>query len=159
METLGEGFLLQAIHSEIIARDAYSALAEKIRAAGGKAVMAGMSSEEEHHRSVLAGRYKSLTGKDYVYNPEMDAGPDFSFVKESTFGYTGAMDALRLALSAEIDAVRHYSNALAGADNREDKKMLSMLIKFEKGHKKKLEKELKKLARDNHWLMDKPESA
>lgn len=159
MERFGEDFLLQAIHSEIIARDAYADMAEKIKASDGKAVIAAMSKEEEHHRTVLADRYKALAGRDYTFDSNMDAGPDFSFIKESTFGYTGALDALRLALSAEIDAIKHYSHALDGAADREDKKMLTTLIKFEKGHKKKLEKELKKLTSTNHWQMDDSEQS
>ncbi|MBT3274449.1 MAG: ferritin family protein [Spirochaetales bacterium] len=147
----GSDFLVTAIHSEIVARDAYIAIGYKIDVEGGKKVMKAMAAEEDEHRHLLAGRYKTLTGKDFIYNPDLKPGPDFSFIEKSTFGRTDALEALRLALGAEEDAIRFYSGELEKAADRSDVKMLNTLIRFERGHKKKLEKEIKRLQTKNHW--------
>jgi rubrerythrin len=150
---VGEEFLRKAIHSEIIARNAYEAIAAKIEATEGKQVMLDMSAEEDNHRSLLSTRYQALSGKEFVFDPNLKPGPDFSFVEKSVFGHTDAVEALSLCLGAEIDAIAYYSGELVEATETEDVKMLKFLVKFETKHKKKLEKELKRLQDTNHWNM------
>ena len=153
MAGIGDGFLLKAIHSEIIARDAYKDLSNRINDDSGKRTMLALSSDEEGHRTMLAARFKKLFGKEYDFDPDMDAGPDFSFINKSTFGRTDAEEVLRLAIGSEIDAVKYYSSELDQEIDSGDRKMLKTLIKIETGHKKKLERELKRLTKTNHWNM------
>ena len=150
---IGESFLYKAIHSEIVAREAYKAIAEKIGVPDGKAVMVAMSAEEDRHRAVLSARYRALTKQDFAVDPELKPGPNFDFIDKSAFGHTEALDALSLCLSAEIDAISHYSRALSEAENSEDRTMLKSLLGFEKKHKKKLEREIKRLKETNHWML------
>ena len=80
-----EDVLLLAIHSEILARNAYEMLAGRIEDEDGRAIMSKMSKEEEAHRATLAARYHKLTGKEYEFDASLDAGPDFSFLKAGAF--------------------------------------------------------------------------
>ncbi len=150
---VGEEFLLKAIHGEIIARDAYRSIAQKIAVRDGKQVMLAMSVEEDKHREALSDRYQLLTGKGFVFDPNLQPGSDFGFLEKSTFSRTDAVEALSLCLGAEIDAINYYSGELVDATETEDIKMLKTLVKFEKRHKKKLEKEIKRLKETNHWKL------
>ena len=98
-------------------------------------------------------RYEDLTGTSFVIDPDLKPGPDFSFIEKSTFSHTDALDALRLCLGAEIDAINYYTRELVEATETPDIKMLKSLIKFEKKHKKKLEKEINRLQDTNHWQL------
>jgi rubrerythrin len=155
MAEISEEILLQAIHSEILARNAYEMLAGRIEAQDGRLVMTTMSREEEGHRSTLAARYLKLTGKDYEFDASIESGPDFSFVKASTFKYTDALEALKLALSAEIDAIEFYSTAIKETNGMADKSMFKTLLRFEKKHQKILMKEIAKMQKSNHWKVPK----
>lgn len=148
---MSEQHLLEAIHSEIIARDLYVMLAEKIVVKESKEIMNELSKAEEKHRATLAARYRSLVGKEYEYDPEMNAGPDISFLKDSVFEFTQANEALRIALSGEIDSANFYRRLLETADDNDDIKMLKSLIKYEESHQAIIKAEMKKLEETNHW--------
>ena len=150
MAQLSEQHQLRAIHGEIIARDLYAKLGEKIDSSDGKTVMLRLSAEEETHRVALAARYRSIHGKEYEYDADLSAGRDYSFLKDSVFGYTQAMEALKLALGAEVDAANMYSQFLNDATERDDIRMLRDLVKFEKQHQKKLRREITKIEKSNH---------
>lgn len=154
MGSISEQHLLEAIHSEIIARDMYALLAEKIVVQEGKDIMYALSKSEEKHRATLAARYKSLVGKDYVYDPEMHAGPDISFLRGSVFEYTQASEALRIALSGEIDSANFYRRLLETADDQQDRNLLKTLIKFEESHQVIIKDEIRKLDETNHWELN-----
>jgi rubrerythrin len=146
-------FLLTAIHSEIAARDAYRAIGERVKNPEGQRVMLAMSEEEERHRNILADRYRAVHGEEYHYDPGRASGPDFTFLEKSTFGHTDALEALRLCLASEIDAIGYYSRALASTADRADKRILRSLVRFEKRHKKMLEREIRRLETKNHWKL------
>jgi len=150
---VGEEFLRKAIHSEIVARDAYRSISDKIDVPEGKQVMLDMSAEEDRHREILSERFLVRTGTEFSFDPGLKPGPNFSFIEKSTFSHTDALDALSLCLGAEIDAISYYEGELYSATESEDVKMLKSLVKFEKKHKKKLEKELKRLKETNHWRL------
>jgi rubrerythrin len=154
MGSISEQHLLEAIHSEIIARDLYAMLAEKIVVKEGKDVMHELSTAEEKHRTTLAARYRSLVGKEYEYDPKLDAGPDISFLKGSVFEYTQASEALRIALSGEIDSANFYRRLLETADDPEDRNILKLLIKFEESHQAIINAEIQKLDETNHWELN-----
>jgi rubrerythrin len=154
MGSISEQHLLEAIHSEIMARDLYAMLAEKIVVKDSKDIMCELSKAEEKHRTTLAARYKSLVGKEYEYDPKLDAGPDMSFLKGGIFEYTQASEALRIALSGEIDSANFYRRLLENADDPDDQKMLKSLIKFEESHQVIIKAEIKKLDETNHWKLN-----
>jgi len=154
MGSISEQHLLEAIHSEIIARDLYAMLAEKIVVKEGRDIMYELSKAEEKHRATLAARYRSLVGKEYEYDPKLHAGPDMSFLKSSIFEYTQASEALRIALAGEIDSANFYRRLLETADDPEDRSMLKSLVKFEESHQAIIKAEIKKLDDTNHWELN-----
>jgi len=149
MGTMSEKHLLEAIHSEIIARDLYTSLAQKSVVKDSKSILNELAKAEEKHRTTLAARYKSLFGKDYEYDPDLNAGPDITFLQHSVFEYTQAIEALRIALSMEIDAAAFYGKLLETATDPEDQKMLKSLIQFEESHQDIIKVEMRKLEAAN----------
>jgi rubrerythrin len=115
--------------------------------------MLAISAEEDEHRAILSIRYQTLTESEFVFDPDLKPGPDFSFIEKSTFTHTDALDALSLCLGAEIDAINYYEGELHEATESADIKMLKNLVKFEKRHKKKLEREIDQLKKTNHWKL------
>ena len=148
---MGEDVLLQAIHAEIQARNAYELLAGRIETESGRLLMSAMAQEEEGHRATLANSYKKLTGTKYEFDPSIRVGPDLSFIKASVFRHTQALEALKLALGAEDEAIAFYTQAMQNPELKNDKGTFRSLIKFEKKHKKMLTKELERLEKTNHW--------
>jgi rubrerythrin len=73
--------------------------------------------------------------------------PDFTFIEKSVFTFTDAIEALRLCLGAEIDAVYLYSKQMETARTKSDMRMLKSLVRFEKRHKKHLERLIKQTER------------
>ena len=151
--TVEQNFLVKAIHNEIAAKDAYRSIADKIEASGGKKVMLAMSAEEENHREILDKRHRILTGEECKHDPELATGPSFAFIDKSVFTHTDALEALSLCLGAEIDAIEFYSDEMSRATESDDIRMLKSLVNFEKKHKKKLERELNRLKKANHWKL------
>jgi len=152
---MDEEILLKAIHAEIQARNAYELLAGRIEAESGKRAMSAIAKEEEEHRLTLANWYRKLTGRDYEYDPGIKAGPDLAFIKASAFRYTDGLEALKLALGAEDDAIAFYTEAVENTDVRGDRHILKILLKFEKKHKKLLTKEIYNMEKSNHWNLRK----
>ncbi len=151
---MDEEILLKAIHSEIQSRNAYELLAGRIKPESGRLVMEAISKEEEGHRLALAALYRKLTGADYKFDASMEVGPDLSFIKKSAFKYTDGLEALKLALGAEVDAIALYTEALQKAEKSE-KKTLKSLIRFENKHRKILTREIEKMEASNHWDLPK----
>ena len=162
---LEESFLLQAIRNESLSRDVYESLARKIEG-DGRAILKRMSKEEDTHHLILSERYRQVFHKEPVFSDtgsgngsdtftETTASadtagaplPDFSFIENSVFTYTAAVEALRLCLGAEIDAIYLYSKQMETARTKSNMRMLKSLIRFEKRHKKRLERLLKQTER------------
>ncbi len=156
MAETGEEILLKAIHSEILARNVYEMLAGRIEVEDGRRIMRRMSKEEDGHRSTLAARYLKLTGREYQFDAGIKAGPDFSFIKASAFRYTDALEALKLALGTELEAIAFYKKTADEAGSGiGGKRMFASLSRFEKKHKKILTKEIAKMQKFNHWGLPK----
>jgi rubrerythrin len=147
MSQLSADVLSQAINSEIHARDLYRRLAEKLTIEASRQIMEQLSAEEEQHRQILSNRYRSLFSEDFQPNPKGPKGPDFSLLQSSTFAYTDLFEVIRLAIGAESEAATFYSRQLSSASDPEEVKMLKTLVRFEKGHRKKLERELRRLTK------------
>ncbi len=151
---------------ETAARDVYQSISDRITTPSGRRFMLAMSEEEERHRKRLIDRFREIDGRELESAknrvspaPDADGGTsgdavgaaagrsanlpfDFSFVEKSVFSHTDAMEALKLCLGSEIDAISFYSRELSKAKNRRDARMLRWLVRFERKHKRKLEREL-----------------
>jgi rubrerythrin len=147
MSHLSAVVLSQAIENEIHARELYRTLSEKISIEDGRERMARLSEEEEQHRRILSDRYRALYQKDYQPAPGGPTGPDFKLLQASTYEYTDLFEVIRLAIGAEAEAAAFYMQLRASASDPAETRMLKYLIRFEKAHRKKLERELHRLAR------------
>ena len=147
MPHLSAAVLSQAIENEIHARELYRTLSEKISIEDGKQRMVKLSDEEEQHRRILNERYKVLFKKDYEPAPGGPTGPDFQLLQASTYAYTDLFEVIRLAIGAEAEAAAFYMQLRASASDPAETRMLRYLIRFEKAHQRKLERELHRLAR------------
>jgi rubrerythrin len=147
MSHLSADVLSQAIESEIHARELYRSLSEKITFEDGKDRMVKLSAEEEQHRQILSELYKRLFKKDYEPAPGAPSGPDFALLQASTYEYTDLFEVIRLAIGAEAEAAAFYTQQLASVSDPAEVKMLKYLVRFEKSHQRKLEKELRRLTR------------
>lgn len=149
---LSEEVLNHAVHSEIQARDFYKQIGDRVQNKKGRKRLVKLSQEEDGHRALLERRYKSLYGKDFVFDPNVKVGPRFDFVKTSLFSQSEALDVVSVGISAETEAIRYYSEQLETAEDAEDQKMLKDLVKFEKRHKKKLQSEFDRLTKKYYWV-------
>ena len=140
--------LADAILKETEARDVYKSLSERIGNSKAKGRMLSLSDDEEHHRQLLTDRYENRYGRAFDGAVEHSVSPTFDYIRKSTFKHTDAIEVIRLAIGAETDAAAFYSRAFEKAADPADKKLFRYLIRFEKGHKRKLEKELRRMAND-----------
>lgn len=149
--TLGETFLYHAIHSEIQARDYYKQVAERVKNQSAKDRLSKLSSEEEEHREKLEKRYNKLFDKEFQFDPNLNVSPSFSFIERDVFSQAEAMEVVSVAIKAENEAIDVYTAELEGVTEKEDVKLLKWLIKFETNHKRKLQKEYDRLAKNYNW--------
>lgn len=96
--------------------------------------------------------------KDTIfYTKDFEEIPDFIFDKNlntKNLGLNSKSDALQIlssAIEAETHAVEFYSELLNQTDSHEDIELLKSLIKFEEGHKIKLQDEYKSMNKNFTW--------
>jgi rubrerythrin len=144
---MNEDILTQAIHSEIHARDLYRKLSDRLEYETAKSRMLKLSEEEDYHRQILSSRYQTLFNKTFEPRGDVSTGPDFKLLEDSAYKYTDLLEVIRLAIHAESKAITFYSEQRESVSDPEDKSILKTLVRFEKGHKRKLEHELNRLSR------------
>jgi len=148
---LGEEVLRKAIQGEIQAMDFYMDVSNMIINKKAKNLMETLSMEEKKHRDILENRYK------FLYKKEFEEIPGFIFDKNlniSKLGLTSKSDAIQIlssAIEAESNAIKFYSELLNETESDEDKDLLKSLIKFEEGHKQKLQDEYLSINKNYTW--------
>jgi rubrerythrin len=147
--SLKQDILTQAIHSEIHARDLYRSLSERLGDRTAKERMLMLSDEENYHRQILSDRYQTLFGQPFEPRADVSTGPDFELLKSSTYKYTDIFEVIRLAIGAESEAISFYRKQRENVSDPKDTSILKKLIRFENGHKRRLERELERLTRRN----------
>jgi rubrerythrin len=126
-----------AIENEIEAYDFYTAVGEKAKDAGLKAIFRDLAAEEKKHRQLLEGllsQAKPMTFdevEDYKVSQTVDK-PKLSMSMKPA-------DALALAMKNEEEAMKMYTELAARSLGKEQKEMFESLARMEKGHKAKLE--------------------
>jgi len=147
MPHLASEVLAEAIESERRARDLYKRLSERISIEDGRLRMEQLSIEEEEHRRTLHRRYRELYKEDYRQDRAAPSGPAFALLEASTFAYTDLFEVLRLAVGAEEEAAAFYAQQLTATSEPQEVRMLKHLVRFEKGHRRALERELRRLTK------------
>jgi rubrerythrin len=149
--TFGETSLYHAIHSEIQAREYYKQVAERVRNQAAKQRLLKLSAEEDKHREKLEKRYNKLHDKEFQFDANLNVSPSFTFIERDVFSQAEAMEVVSVAIKAENEAIDVYTAELERVSEKEDIKLLKWLIRFETSHKRKLQKEYDRLAKNYNW--------
>ncbi|MCX5752752.1 MAG: ferritin family protein [Candidatus Krumholzibacteria bacterium] len=142
--------LARAIYREIGARDFYRRIAEAIRNPEGSERFDRLSKDEEGHRAKLEGWYLKLFNAKFVAGRKELDGAEIKGVHVDD--KTGAMEALDIAIDAEMKAEEFYSIEAAEVDDAELKRLLMQLSGEEHGHYELLLAERSSLAGNFYWF-------
>lgn len=147
----GREALSVAIASEIRARDLYREIGSRIKNRAGKRRLDRLARDEDGHRVALESRYRSTTGAEFRYDPATPGGPRFDFLKTDIYTQAGALEVVSVAIAAEKEASAFYGKQLETVTDPADVKLLRRLVKFEEGHKKRLQREYDRLGKRFSW--------
>lgn len=124
--------LAGAIYREIGARNFYKQISGAIQNAEGKERFKRLSSDEERHRVKLEGWYKKLFDAKFVADRKELAEAEIKGVHVGK--KAGAMEALDLAIQAEMKAEEFYAKQAEAVAQPEFKELLLKLSGEEHGH-------------------------
>jgi rubrerythrin len=150
--TFGKEALSGAIRSEIRARDLYREISGRIRNRAGKRRLDRLALEEDGHRAALQSRYQRLFAEEFHFDPASPGGPVFDFTKNDIFTQAGALEVVSVAISAEKESISYYSAELTRVSDPEDVRLLQRLVRFEEGHKKRLQRDYERLSKRFSWM-------
>jgi len=142
--------LAGAIYREIGARNFYRQIAEAIKNPEGSERFERLSKDEEGHRVKLEGWYLKLFAATFVAEKKELDGAEIKGVHVDE--KTGAMEALDIAINAEMKAEEFYAREAEAVGDAELKKLLTQLSKEEHGHYELLLAERGSLAGNFYWF-------
>ncbi len=138
--------ILKAIKNEIEARAFYLAVAKKVKNPLVRRKFLGLADDELEHRQTLSRLYWAQTGTEVgdLESYEMDI-PSIE-VENMTL-----IDALKMAIEAEKEAVENYSRMAEETDDPRSKRFLEYLAEFENGHYETVAQELERIENSPGW--------
>jgi len=142
--------LAGAIYREIGARNFYRQIAEAIKNPEGSERFVRLSADEEGHRVKLEGWYLKLFEAKFVADTKELESAEIKGVHVGE--KTGAMEAIDIAINAEMKAEEFYAREAGKVDNAELKKLLMQLSGEEHGHYELLLAERGSLAGNFYWF-------
>lgn len=148
---LGEEVLRKAIQGEMQAMNFYKDVSNMIINKKAKNLMETLSIEEKKHKDILENRYKFLYKKDFEEIPGFIFDKNLDVPKLGLNSQSEAIQILSSAIEAESNAIKFYNELLNETESIEDKDLLKSLIKFEEGHKKKLQDEYLSINKNYTW--------
>ncbi|MFO7639147.1 MAG: ferritin family protein [bacterium] len=151
--------LREAILTEHTGRDFYAVASERTADPKGKEVFLVLSSEEARHEEQLKSQYAAIAaGRDPM--PSVRAGsaaaldgdsPIFSAeLRNRIAGAHWEMTALSVGLQLELNTIARYRELAATAGLPELQTFYEELVRWEEGHARALERQLK-LLREDYW--------
>ena len=146
-----EETLTTAIRFEIKSAEFYSDMAARVSNPRGKRRLQKMSREEDGHRQILERRFRTLFSKDYTPVSGVDADQRFQFRSTDVFDQAEALEVVSVAIDAERRSIDFYVKHLETAEDGEDRSLLQSLVKFERDHYKKLQREYGRLNKRFDW--------
>jgi rubrerythrin len=142
--------LAGAICREIGARNFYKTISDAIKNAEGKEKFARLSGDEEGHRVKLEGWYLKLFDAKFVADKRELDGAEIKGVRVGE--KAGAMEALDIAIHAEMKAEEFYSDQAKTIERAELRKLLEQLAAEEHGHYELLLAERGSLTGGFYWF-------
>jgi len=152
-KVLGEEVLRKAIQGEKQAMIFYSEVSNMIINKKSKNLMQDLASEEEKHKNILQKRYTILYKKEFEEIPGFVFDEKLDIKKLGLNTQSDALQILSSAIEAESHAIDYYSELLNQTESNEDIELLKSLIKFEEGHKNRLQEEYKSISKNYTWQM------
>ena len=142
--------LAGAIYREIGARNFYRQIAEAIANPEGSERFDRLSKDEDGHRVKLEGWYRKLFEEKFVVDAKELDGAEIKGVHVGE--KTGAMEALDIAIDAEMKAEEFYAREAGTVDDAGLAKLLMQLSGEEHGHYELLLAERGSLAGNFYWF-------
>ena len=149
-ETEFKQVMAGAICREIGARDFYRMLSNTIRNAEGKDKFHRLSVDEEGHRKKLESWYKKTFNATFVADPKMLKEAEVKGMRVN--GQPSALEALDIAIKAEMRAEEFYSSQAEAAAIPELRELLAKLASEEHGHYELLEAERNSITGGFYWF-------
>jgi rubrerythrin len=142
--------LAGAICREIGARDFYGKLSDAIKNAEGKEKFRRLSGDEENHRAKLVSWYGKLFGGSFVPDPKMLRDSELKGFAVSD--RTTALEAIGIAIKAEMSAESFYAEQAQAASVPELRALFEKLAAEEHGHYVFLEAERNSITGGFYWF-------
>ena len=149
-----------AIQMEKDGYDFYKKAAAQTNSTMGRAIFEGLASDEQRHLDVFQKMFEEKVGKpewdDLVSSSKKYTNiPIFPTDLKDAPGMdadSSEIDALRLAMDSEKEAIDFYSEINENIDNEDLKNVLNEIIEQEKDHYSLLEKEFNHINTTGYWF-------
>ena len=146
----------RAIAAERQAQEFYLAAAEKTDDAGGASMFRELAAFESHHQEHLEALKTSInTDGGWIQYPARNLSKvpvAEASGRKSSGEHSDALEALRLAISAEEKAEAEYTALAEQADDANGKQMFTRLAEEEALHRKVLDDQYYALTNSGLWL-------
>jgi rubrerythrin len=150
---MSEDILTRAIHREIQTRDFYREVSDGIKNKQGRRQMSKLSGDEDRHRAILSSRFKALFGRDFVPDPHFPASPGLDSPRNAVYDQAKALEVVSIGITFENDSIDLYAGLIDKVTDPADIKLLKKLVKFEQGHRQKLQDIYERLHTEgNYWM-------
>ena len=146
-----EEILAMAIQSEIQARNFYGRVSEKVTKPKVKRMVLKIAGDEAGHISVLSRQFRKRFGRDYAPGTT-EADPKLKVADADAYSISAALEIVSVAIGLENKAIRFYSEQVERTDDQEERKLLAKLVRFEEGHKKKMQRQHGHLHKGGSWI-------
>jgi len=149
-----------AIQMEKEGYEFYKKAAAQTNSSMGCMIFEGLASDEQRHLDVFQKMFEEKVGKteweDLVNSSKKYANiPIFPSDLKDAQGMdrdSTEIDALRLAMDSEKEAIDYYSEITENIDNEELRNVLNEIIEQEKNHFSLLEKEFNHINSTGYWF-------
>ena len=145
-----EELLTTAINKEIEARDFYNRISENVAKPKVKKMTAKISREEDRHRTALSSLFKRLFNKEFAPG-DFERNPKLKIAEAVARDVKTAQEIVSVAIGMEDEAMEFYAEQAERTDDEDEKALLIKLVKFEMGHKKKMQSQYERLNKGFSW--------
>ena len=146
-----EEILAMAIQSEILARNFYGKVSEKVTKPKVKRMVLKIAGDETGHISVLSRQFRKRFGRDYMPG-ETEVDPKLKVAEADAYSISVALQIVSIAIGLESKAIKFYTEQAERTDDQEERKLLTKLARFEEGHKRKMQRQHGHLHKGGSWI-------
>ncbi len=152
--------ILTAIQMEKDGYTFYTKAAVQTRSDMGRTIFESLASDEQRHLDVFQKMFEDKVGQlewnDLINSSKKYANiPIFPTDLKDAPGMdldSTEIDALRMAMDSEKEAIDYYTNIIENLENKELKNVINEIIEQEKNHYSLLEKEFNHINTTGYWF-------